>query len=166
MSFIFGDYIPKHHLDAIILSARWNDYELADIKATAAQLKPFTTHFVVMGPTVEYHNPLPRLVAMSLLTHDPSLPDRNRKTEQRATDSLFAAALAGTDVDYISTYQAICPDTHCKITDDNGLPIEFDYGHFTINGSIYLASEIKKAGLLPGAVEQADPQRPIEALQP
>lgn len=148
MHFVFDDYLPKHHVDAIIISARWKDFDLAALLATTQHIKGFADKIIVMGPTVEYRGALPRLVAMSMIKQDPSVVERGRLAEQQRTDAQFDAALRGTDVRYFSVYHAICPDDHCTTLSRDGLPMSFDYGHFTRNGSIFVAERIKAAGLL------------------
>ena len=148
MRFLFADFIPKHRLDVILLSARWGSGNIADVRKTANALKPYAERVVVIGPHVEYRLDLPWLLAASMLKHDPSVVDRARLARQRQTDQLFAEQLRRDGVGYVSLHAALCPGGRCQVTDDKGLPLAFDYGHLTASGSIIVAQRIKRSGAL------------------
>jgi hypothetical protein len=160
--FILTEYIPQHHVDAILISANWKGGEIDNIKATVALAKPYATHVIVMGPTVEYEGSAPRLLATSILKNDPTLMDRYRRTERRDMDTLFQTAFKNAGIEYISVYRTICPDSHCATADDTGLPIEFDYGHLTRGGPVLVARQIKETGLFPK--EYTGPATPLGAV--
>jgi len=146
MHFLFADFIPKHRLDVILLSARWGSGNIADLRKTAAALKPYAERVVVIGPHVEYRLDLPWLLAASMLKHDPAVVDRARLARQGQTDQLFAEQLRQDGVGYVSLHAALCPGGRCRVTDDDGLPLAFDYGHLTTSGSIIVAQRIKRSG--------------------
>ena len=148
MRFLFTDFIPKHRFDAILISARWRAANIDDLRRTAEALKPFAGRVVVLGPHVEYKQDLPWLVAASIVRRDPAIVERSRMSKQRRTDRLFAERLRSSGILYVSIYQAVCPDGRCRITDADGLPLAFDYGHLTPGGSLFVAQEIRKAGAL------------------
>jgi peptidoglycan/LPS O-acetylase OafA/YrhL len=148
MDFLFTDFIPKHRFDVILLSARWSPGNIGNLKKTANALKPYADRVVVLGPRVEYKQDLPWLLAASMLKHDPSVVDRFRLGKQQQTDRLFADQLRADGIGYISLYRAICPDEKCRVTDQDGLPLAFDYGHLTASGSSFVAQQIKRSGAL------------------
>ncbi|HEY3146818.1 MAG TPA: acyltransferase family protein [Dongiaceae bacterium] len=148
MRFLFIDFIPKHRFDVILLSARWGTGNLASLKKTANALKPYADRVIVIGPHVEYKLDLPWLMAASMLKHDPSMVDRFRFDRQEGTDRLFASQFPNEGVGYVSLYHAICPDGRCRVTDEDGLPLAFDYGHLTASGSTFVARQIKQSGAL------------------
>ena len=74
--------------------------------------------------------------------------DRFRLTKQKQTDRLFADQLQRDGIGYISLYYAICPGGQCRVTDQEGLPLAFDYGHLTASGSAFVAERIKQSGAL------------------
>ncbi|HET6157695.1 MAG TPA: acyltransferase family protein [Dongiaceae bacterium] len=148
MNFLFSDFIPKHHFELILLSARWSPGNIDKLKQTAEALKPYADRVIVLGPRVEYKQDLPWLLTASMLKHDPSLVNRFRLTKQRQTDRLFADQLRQDGIGYISLYSAICPEGQCRVTDQDGLPLAFDYGHLTRSGSLFVAQQIKKSGAL------------------
>jgi peptidoglycan/LPS O-acetylase OafA/YrhL len=148
MHFLFTDFIPKHRFNVILLSARWGSGNVADVRMTANALKPYAERVVVLGPRVEYRQDLPWLLAASMLKHDPSVVDRSRLGKQKQTDQLFAEQLRQDGIGYVSLYAALCPEGRCRVTDADGLPLAFDYGHLTASGSTFVAQQIKRSGAL------------------
>jgi len=148
MTFLFTDFIPKHRFDVILLSARWGSGNIADVRRTANALKPYAERVVVFGPHVEYKQDLPWLLAASILKDDPSLVDRARFGKQKQTDQLFAEQLRRDGIGYVSLHGALCPEGKCRVTDEEGLPLAFDYGHLTASGSTFVAQQIKRSGAL------------------
>ena len=47
-------------------------------------------------------------------------------------------------VDYISFYQALCGMHSCDEFAANGVPLQFDYGHLTKEGSILVVQKVDK----------------------
>jgi hypothetical protein len=148
MRFLFSDFIPRHRFDTILISARWNAAEIDQLRKTAEALKPYAGRIVVIGPHVEYKQDLPWLLAASIMTHDPSVIERFRLLKKERADQTFAKKLRDDGIEYISLYRAICPAERCRVTDQNGLPLAFDYGHLTAGGALYVAEQIKRLGAL------------------
>jgi hypothetical protein len=148
MNFLFTDFIPKHRFDAILISARWKSDTVESLARTASALKPYAGRVVVLGPRVEYKRDLPWLLTASMLRHDPSVVDRSRVGKQQSIDRLFADRLRDQGIEYVSLYTAICPGGKCQVTDQDGLPLAFDYGHLTASGSTFVAQQIKRSGAL------------------
>jgi peptidoglycan/LPS O-acetylase OafA/YrhL len=148
MKFVLGEFLPRHHIDTIVLSGRWQTGDLENVLLTAQALKAFADRVIVFGPTVEYRHPLPRIVAMGMIRNDPSIVERDRLGEIRRMDELYADRLRHANIEYFSVYQAICPHEQCQLTGDDGTLLEFDYGHFTLSGSIYVAERARQSGML------------------
>jgi peptidoglycan/LPS O-acetylase OafA/YrhL len=135
LAFVFDTFLPAHHLDAILLSGRWVSTNLAELQKTVAYLRPFADRVVVLGPIVEYDQPLPRLLARSILDRDPGLPARHRVTKQRAIDRILTEGLRASGAEYFSLYAALCPGGECTVWASTGVPLQFDYGHLTERGA-------------------------------
>ena len=148
MRFLFTDFIPKHRFDVILLSARWSPGNIGNLKKTAKVLEAYADRVVVLGPHVEYKHDLPWLLAASMVKHDSSMVDRFRLPKQKQTDRMFADQLRREGIGYVSLYYAICPGGQCRVTDLDGLPLAFDYGHLTASGSTFVAEQIKQSGAL------------------
>lgn len=133
VNYILRDFLPAHHLDAIVLSARWTDADLADLKRTLARIEPYADRIIVSGPIVEYEMPLPYILARKL--NDPAYDvDHHRVAETEATDAHFRAAVTKDNVRYFSMYNAVCK-ADCDLWASDGVPMQFDYGHLTPEGS-------------------------------
>lgn len=148
MRYMFEVYIPRHRVDMILMSARWGLRNIEQVRETARKLKPHADRIIVFGPHVEYRHDLPWLLVASRLKQDPTIVERLRIARQKKTDRLLAKRLSEDGISYVSIYSAICPDGQCRLTDQDGLPLAFDYGHFTASGSTFVAQQIKKSGAL------------------
>jgi hypothetical protein len=170
MRFIFRDFLPNNHLDAILLSAHWSPEDVAGAKSTAEVLVQYADRVVLLGPAVEYGHPLPRTVTVSLATRDPSVIEHDRFAEVKRTDELFADRMAGSNARYFSVYGAICPPRDsCQVFDTYGMPLEFDTAHLTVNGSIQVARRMRESGVLglpkPTALGATDdPGAPVDSV--
>jgi peptidoglycan/LPS O-acetylase OafA/YrhL len=147
MRYMFDEFIPAHHLDGIILSANWLGGDLKDAIATAQKLKPYAGQVVIFGPSPEYDQPLPLLLARGLMKHDMSFVFDHLLRDRQARDKAFAALAAKAGVEYVSIYQLLCAGGECVTTVHGDTPILFDADHFTPTGSELLATKIK---LFPG----------------
>lgn len=133
--YVFREFLPKHRLDAVILDNRWLTQNVPDVVRTAKYLRYFADRVIVFGPIVEYDQPLPRLLARSILGRDPGLPARHRNAAKRATDLAFAHALQNTGAEYYSVYDAVCPGDECTVWASPDVPMQYDYGHLTLEGA-------------------------------
>ncbi|MDM9622242.1 acyltransferase family protein [Rhizobium sp. S96] len=149
MSFVMNDFLPKHRVDTIMLSARWKQSDLPGLLQTVEWLKHYSDRILVFGPIVEYEEPLPKVLAKSLYYGDPDLVAEYRVDDQQDTDRIMSAELGRAGVEYISVYKALCPDKNCTVWDAAHLPIQFDYGHLTGAGSRLLINRVETALLEP-----------------
>ncbi|HEU4679784.1 MAG TPA: acyltransferase family protein, partial [Terrimicrobiaceae bacterium] len=146
MHFMLNDFIPKRRFEAILISARWTPGEIGSVRRTAKALEGYADRVIVLGPRVEYRQDLPWILTASILQNDPSIVNRFRRAKQKETDRIFAEQLRRDGITYVSVYRAICPGGRCEVTDRNGLPLAFDYGHLTESGSMFVARQIKRSG--------------------
>lgn len=152
-----GPFLQSNRPDVIILSARWIESDIPDVERTLKALTGKAGQIVVLGPIVEYAMPLPRLLAQVSGGRDPQLLVEARLADQEKTDRDLGAAVRAARADYVSTYRLLCgnDDTPCK-TLVNDVPIQWDYGHLTAQGSQFLARELKEGGVLALPGERAD----------
>jgi peptidoglycan/LPS O-acetylase OafA/YrhL len=156
MHYMFEEYIPRHRVDAILLAARWGLRNVEQVRELARTLRPYAGRIIVFGPHVEYRHDLPWLLAASELTQDPTILDRQRIATQKETDRQFAQQLGKDGTSYVSVYAATCPYGRCQVTDRNGLPLASDFGHLTVSGSIFVATQIERSGALRGTRHGAE----------
>jgi hypothetical protein len=144
---IFDTFLPKTKPDMLVLSARWIDSDIPDVVRTLAALKGKAGRIVVFGPIAEYSAPLPRLLAQVANGRDPSLLIAARRSEQAATDQALGAAVRAAGATYVSTYHLLCASEAAACTTSvQSVPLQWDYGHLTREGSAYLAGLAKQTG--------------------
>jgi peptidoglycan/LPS O-acetylase OafA/YrhL len=127
---VLEDHIPSSDIDAVILAARWKPQDIRALKATVDYLADHVDEVVVFGPSPEYIDSFPRLLARALRNGtgfeglDHYLDPEVLALERRMRDIDWSPA------SYVSVFDLVCPDG-CLITTSEGVPYHSDYGHFT-----------------------------------
>lgn len=144
-----SEFLQSNRPDIIILSARWIGSDIPDVERTLQSLTGKAGRVVVIGPIVEYAMPLPRLLAQVSSGRDPALLIGARLPDQAKTDRDLEAAVRAAGADYISPYRLLCANdaAPCRTT-VNGVPVQWDYGHLTAQGSELLSRQFRESGLL------------------
>jgi hypothetical protein len=145
MNFILNEFIPKEKLDGVIVAARWRDAHLPALLETVDYLKKFVGTIIIIGPGVEYRKPLPRLLIDQVRGGDREVVAKARHSEQMKFDRLFAEALAGKNVHYVSPYKTLCGASDCLVVNDDGTPLQHDYGHLSREGALFLVRKWRSA---------------------
>lgn len=123
--------------DAIVLSATWLTRDIDALLQTVQFLQQFAPVYVI-GPAVQYQQPLPRLLVQYQETADWVSLSTQRQT--RELDIAIQSALAGlADSHYLSLYQQQCPADQCQRRAADGSPLLWDHNHFTLAGSLLVA---------------------------
>ncbi len=97
---------------------------------------------VVIGPFPEYTVALPRLLVFADRRNDPTLVDRSRDDGVVNIDREVRAIAKRTNTPYISMLDTLCASGTCEATTPSGEPLQFDYGHLTAQGSIFVSNAI------------------------
>jgi len=97
---------------------------------------------VVIGPVVEYDGEAPQIVADALMRGDPERAGRRRIMERRERDRAMAPVVKATGADWISAWDIECPADRCRLLDDEGGPMHFDYGHVTQSAAKTIVSHL------------------------
>ncbi|WP_437615239.1 SGNH hydrolase domain-containing protein [Erwinia sp. V71] len=134
MNYIYTEWLPHHKLDGVIISARWLPQDMALLQTTLTRLKSVASNIVVMGPTIEYSEALPDLLAYQ---HDgrTDLVAHSVDQQIKGMDQRLQRLVSQQQVRYISVYNIVCPQDRCHALASNGEPSAFDYGHFTLSGA-------------------------------
>ena len=148
LHFVFDEFLPRNHIEGVLLSGRFSADNVAEVRATIDTLARYADHVILLGPSPVYQHSLPRTVVISMVAHDPSRITRDLLDEPRLADTVFAARMAGSPARYFSVYQSICPADHCQVLDSGGLPVQFDNEHFTTQGSLVVALRLRASGML------------------
>jgi peptidoglycan/LPS O-acetylase OafA/YrhL len=155
--------------DLLLLSARWTARDIPALTQTVASLKALNVPTVIVGPIVEYDRPLPWLLAEEATSGDTKVIAQHRKP---SPDSAIREAVVSAGGRYFSTYDVMCPHRRCKVIADDGSPMQFDYGHLTLAGSVFvgraLGAEIDRIdrGAQPLRMTQAQPSGLPESSRP
>lgn len=146
---VFNDYLRHQHVDILILSARWISQDTPDVVRTVEAFRGKVGKIVVFGPIVEYYHALPRLLGQAFWRDDPSILIKGRNSEQSGIDEELSRAVTAAGGSYISTYAMLCPkDGGACTTSTGGVPVQWDYGHLTAEGSALVATRAAETGLL------------------
>jgi hypothetical protein len=104
---------------------------------------------VLFGPIVQYDSALPRLLALSIKSNDPSIPSLHRVAYYERLDAEMAhLAETVSGVRYVSYFKMLCRQSSCLEYADAGVPLQSDYGHLTDSGSLLVAAKLRDAGAL------------------
>ena len=139
MDLVFDDFLVRQRVDRVLLSAAWRDADLRGLAHTLDVLRERGIDVVVLGPIVEYDRPLPRLLADEMRYNQPTLAAANRTAAIQGRDRELAALVATKGARYISVYDVVCPKGTCWEYADRGVPLQFDAGHLTAEGSMKVA---------------------------
>lgn len=134
MNYLYKQWVPQHKLDGVIISARWLPEDIAPLQATLSKLKQYSDNIMVLGPTVEYSEALPDLLAYQQNGRD-NLVASSVNKQIKGIDQRLQQVVSQQQVRYISVYNIVCPQDHCHALASNGEPSAFDYGHFTLSGA-------------------------------
>ena len=96
----------------------------------------------------------------------PSLLVDARLPDQEKTDLVLGAAVRAAGADYVSAYRLLCASdaTPCLTTVDD-VPVQWDYGHLTAQGSRFLARKLRQSGVLSLPAARPDPAAAEERAQ-
>ena len=149
MNYIFSSYLPSHHIDTLLIAARWDATDLNRIQATLTWANRQGFDVILFGPIIQYDSALPRLLALSIQRHDAALPSSHRIAYYQTLDENMARlAAANGHVRYISYFRMLCQNGSCQEYAGAGVPLQSDYGHLTSGGSILIATKLRASGLL------------------
>jgi peptidoglycan/LPS O-acetylase OafA/YrhL len=141
INMVFRDFLPKHHVDSVILSASWAEADLAEIEVTVEFLHKFANRIFVIGPSPSYRKPLPAILARQMLDGGQTIRKELMQRDPVLIDKEFQTRLVHDALTYISLYKAICPK-ECLLWAGKNQPLLFDSSHFTKSGSIRVAEII------------------------
>ena len=139
---LFGMFLEETKVDRVLLAAAWKDKDIAPLLSTLDALRARGLDVTVLGPLVEYDQPLPRLLADEILRNDPSIARRMRDASIPVRDQTMRALVTARGATYVSLYDAACPGDICQELTQDGVPVQFDTGHLTAEGSIVIAQRL------------------------
>jgi peptidoglycan/LPS O-acetylase OafA/YrhL len=140
--YVLDKYLPTHRFDVIVLAGRWLAGEDQILAGAIKAMQATGARVVVIGPVVEYDGEAPQIVADALMRGDPERAGRRRIMERRERDRAMAPVVKATGADWISAWDIECPADRCRLLDDEGGPMHFDYGHVTQSAAKTIVSHL------------------------
>jgi hypothetical protein len=147
--FVFGEFLPRHRVEAILVSANWFDDEsdVPRIAATATYLRRFAPVVVILGPTPLFDRPAPDLLAFDV-KFGTILVARHLMRSIVRLDEKMEALARSEGWTYISGYKTLCRH-ECTLYAAPGTPLYRDETHFTVAGSRLFAERALGPALAP-----------------
>jgi peptidoglycan/LPS O-acetylase OafA/YrhL len=143
MDYVFQDYLHTHHVDRILLAARWEQDNLPRLEDTIRTLKGQGFDILLFGPIVQYDSDLPLLLVNSLREGDPNLPLKHRLTDMEGLDQEMSELARQQGIQYVSYFKMFCHGIECAEYVNNNTPLQSDYGHLTPAGSLLVSARLK-----------------------
>lgn len=145
MYWAYNTLIPSKHYDTIILSAHWGYVNHQGIVDTVKYLQKYTNRIVVLGPSMQYTQPLPRLLVELKEGEDSNLiyKKAGKLKQLHLIDYAMEHYFRLNKVTYISTLNILCNERGCKSITENGTPVNFDKSHLTNEGAYYILKKIE-----------------------
>jgi hypothetical protein len=141
VDYVLGPLLESGRLSTVVLAGRWLPEDAPAIAPTIRHIQARGAKVIFVGASPEYQGSFPSILARASVRGDLNLVDSWRVTENIAWDRRLAAIVAPTGATYVSPLQIICPGK-CRLTSDDGMPLQFDYGHLTLAGSRYVVGQI------------------------
>ena len=154
MQFVFNDFLVNHRVDKILLAASWKDEDIPALSDTLETLMSRGLDVVVLGPIVEYDGALPRLLADEILRGSPSIASAMRTPGIAERDRVLRRMVTARGATYLSVYDSVCHDGRCDEFAEGDIPLQFDAGHLTAEGSVEVGRRL--APFFGGKLARAD----------
>lgn len=145
----YNDFLPKHHVDLVIMAANWQAYDVPRIERAISIFHRLGQPVVLVGPNMQYDMPMRLLLADSIRQNDATLPSRHRVTGYDDLDrTMSVLARDKWNIRYF-TYAPFCPNGHCVEWAAKDVPFIFDTVHMSDEASVIVAKKMKDVTFLP-----------------
>jgi hypothetical protein len=159
--YTFYQYLSHHHVDTVLLEARWQTTDLDALTQTIQWIQQHGMKVIVIGPAFEFDRPLVRLIEVAHRENDPMMLNRHQKSGQRDIDQQMSARAHDIwNVPYISMFQDLCGpqakqpyDTEtssgCPVYGAPNVSLMWDTDHLGSVGAMRFAQAIRDRKQLP-----------------
>jgi peptidoglycan/LPS O-acetylase OafA/YrhL len=146
VDYTFDHFLSTYNpdIDLVIVAARWQGEDLDDISKTMKLFKSTGNKVIFIGPIVQYNAALPQLLALSERLKDPELPYKHILPNIKTLDNKLEDMAHNNNIPYASAFKTLCQKNRCRYVIGDAIPIQYDYGHLTLEGSDYLISKLFK----------------------
>ena len=139
------DWTIANRPDLVVLAARWREEDLPMLRETLTFMTTHHQKVLLVGPVPQYNTALPRLLVFADLRKRADLADQSHDMDVFAVDDQIARIARSSGVPYLSMVHRWCDGIHCRVWAAPNVPMQFDYGHLTVGGSIVAAKDVSSA---------------------
>jgi len=133
---ILQNIVPQGNIDAIVFASRWRPEDGALLEATLEHVNPFVDHVLVFGPTPEFATRVPAALALRLKRNHSTNMISAMDEGRIKIDAEIESSSNSKGAYYVSLMRTMCSETNgCPGLTPNGVPVQFDYTHFTLPGA-------------------------------
>ncbi|XIA66572.1 acyltransferase family protein [Bradyrhizobium sp. TZ2] len=132
MQFVFNDFLANNKIDKVLLSASWKDEDIPGLVDGA----------------------LPRLLVDGIMRNKP-VAQGMRTSGIWERDQAMRRIVAARGAAYLSVYDSVCRDGRCDEFADGDIPLQFDAGHLTAEGSMEVARRLSASFRRTGGIRNA-----------
>ncbi len=151
MDYVYGTFLPSHPIQALILESDWWEGSIPALDATLQWATEHKVRVIVMGCVPEYDAPLARLVAYSIAWNEPGLAGRHLLAKNVSLEPRLRALVVDKwHFEFVSLYDALCPDGTCTEYADAGrrIPMMDDSHHLNRFGAQVAITRLVNSGQL------------------
>ena len=115
IEYVYGDYLPSHPVDRVLLASRWEQQDLPALDLTIRALSKRGSYRAVLWPhrAVRY-GPSMALAAADGGKNEPGFAQHHREERYEAVDAKMAALARDTwKIDYVSYFNLLCHQNVC-----------------------------------------------------
>jgi hypothetical protein len=134
----YEEEVLAAHFDLVVVSVNWRDRDADPLQKTIEALQRAGSRVVVLGPSLEFTDRVPNLLARAALAGSPpeSIIAGSLYLAEKRYDAAIANATQAAGGKYVSILSVLCPTERCatlfSIEPD---PFMFDPEHFTAAGA-------------------------------
>ncbi|MBW8189888.1 acyltransferase [Neiella marina] len=135
----YDDLIVNEQFDVVILAGRWTEEDADYLGVTVERIALHADKVIVFGPVLEYRDDLPRILAR--VSKEEVASFNNYQKIQQA-DQELKLTTKNTNATYVSILDQMCQTPMSCTTLVNNSPMQFDYGHLTHDGALYVLQQL------------------------
>ncbi len=143
---VLHDFLARHPVDGVIIAARWGPANLDNLEATLRHLRGKGLAVDLLGPTLIFDAPFPRLLIAAERSGNPDYLNRHLDPTLALLDRDMASRFDIPGVNYISMIELGLDQGRPLRFAEDGTPLIFDQEHYTPSGSIVMARRMEKLG--------------------
>lgn len=148
----YSEIIPQGVFDVVILAARWRNGQWEQVGASIEYLRAHVPTVIVFGQTIEYRTGVPEILLSSALPRRERLELRQASyvDKLRPINAQLRAMTEAAGAQFYDPLEAFCDADNCH-AESQHVPLQWDYGHLTYEGAVYVLDQFRAQGLFAAA---------------